>query len=67
MRLAFALVAVLAVLALFVLDGPAGGVTALAAMVVFILACIGALRGRNADVGGRADRAGLGGWMGGWF
>ncbi len=63
-RLAFALVAVLAILGLFVVDGPAGGMLALAALVLFILACIAALRGRATP---DSDRAGLTGWMGGWF
>jgi hypothetical protein len=37
------------ILALFVLDGAAGGVAALAAMLVFILACINVLRRQDAD------------------
>jgi hypothetical protein len=65
--MAVALFVVLGILALFVLDGPAGGVAALAAMVVFILACIDALRGEDADVRRRSDRTGLAGWLGGWF
>jgi hypothetical protein len=65
--IAFALSAVLAILALFVLDGPAGGVAALAAMLVFILACIGALGREDVDVRRRSDRTGLTGWVGGWF
>jgi len=36
-------------------------------MLVFILACIAALRGRNADVGLDSDRTGVAGWVGGWF
>jgi hypothetical protein len=65
--LTFALFVVLGILALFVLDGVAGGVAALAAMLVFILACIGALRRQDVDVRRRSDRAGLAGWIGGWF
>jgi hypothetical protein len=65
--MAVALFVVLGILALLVLDGPAGGVAALAAMVVFILACIDALRGEDADVRRRSDRTGLAGWLGGWF
>jgi len=60
---AFALCAVLAVLALFVLDGVAAGVAALATMLAFILACIAALGRRDGDT----DRTGVGGWVGHWF
>jgi hypothetical protein len=63
-RLAFAVDAVLAILALFVFDGPAGGITALVALLLFILTCIAALHSR-ADPD--SDRSGLVGWMGGWF
>lgn len=65
--MAFALFAVLAILALFVLDGAAGGVAALAAMLLFIVACIDALRRQDADVRRDSDRTGLAGWFGGWF
>jgi hypothetical protein len=61
------LFAVLGALGLFVVDGAAGGVAALAAMLVFILACIDALRRQEADVRRRSDRTGLAGWFGGWF
>jgi hypothetical protein len=63
----FALFAVLGILALFVLHGAAGGVAALAALLVFILACIDAMRRQDADVRRRGDRTGLAGWFGGWF
>lgn len=63
----FALFAVLAILALFVLDGAAGGVAALAALLVFILACIDAMRREDSDARRDADRTGLAGWFGGWF
>ena len=66
-RAAFALDAILAVLALFVLHGAIAGMAAFAAMLVFIFACMGALRQSNDDLGGRADRTGLAGWIGGWF
>ena len=66
-RVAFALDAILAILAVFVLHGPASGVAALAAMLVFIFACTAALRQPNADLGGRTDRTGLAGWIGHWF
>jgi hypothetical protein len=65
--LAFALFAVLAILALFVLHGPAAGVAALAALLVFILACIDAMRRQDADARRGGDRTGLAGWFGGWF
>jgi hypothetical protein len=66
-RMPFVLVALLAVLALFVLRGAAAGVAALAAMLAFILACIDALRRQDGDVRRRSDRTGLAGWFGGWF
>ena len=67
LRFAFALVAVLGILALFVLDGAAAGVAALATMLGFILACIAALRRKDAADRRDADRTGLAGWIGGWF
>ena len=66
-RIFFALVAVVAILAVFVLHGAAAGAAAFAAMLGFIAACIYALHGRDAEVRRDADRAGLGGWFGGWF
>jgi membrane associated rhomboid family serine protease len=66
-RIFFAFVAVLAILAGVVLHGAAAGVAAFAAMLGFIAACIYALHRRDADVRRDADRAGLGGWFGGWF
>jgi len=51
----------------FILDGAVAGVAAFAAMLVFIFACIAALRQPNADLGGRTDRTGLVGWIGHWF
>jgi len=66
-RIAFALVAVLGILALFVLHGIAAGVAALATMLGFILACMDALRRQDADVRRGSDRTGLAGWIGGWF
>jgi hypothetical protein len=67
LRAAFALDAMLAILSLFILDGAVAGMAAFAAMLVFIFACIGALRRSNADLGGRTDRTGIAGWIGGWF
>jgi hypothetical protein len=66
-RISFAFVAVLLILSLFVLHGAAAGVAAFAAMLGFILACIDALRRKDADVRRNADRSGLAGWFGGWF
>lgn len=65
--MAFALCAVLALLALFVLRGAVSGVAALAAMLLFIGACIAVLRRNDPEVRRRSDRAGLAGWFGGWF
>jgi len=66
-RVAFALDAILAILTVFILNGAVAGVAALATMLVFIFACIAALRQPNADLGGRTDRTGLAGWIGHWF
>jgi hypothetical protein len=66
-RIAFSLVALFGILSQFVLEGPAAGVAALAAMIGFILACIDALRRQDAGVRRSADRSGLAGWFGGWF
>jgi hypothetical protein len=63
-RISFALVAVLLILALFVLHGVAAGVAAFAAMLGFILACIDALHRQDADVRRNADRTGIAGWFG---
>jgi len=66
-RVLFALSAVLAILSLFVLDGAVGGVAALAAMLVFIAACIAALRGEDAEAVAQGERTALSGWFGGWL
>jgi len=63
----FALFVLLAVLGLFVLDGAVAGVASLAAMLVFIVTCIYALRGEDPDAATDSDRTGLVGWVGGWF
>jgi len=63
----FALCAVLAILALFVLDGAVAGVASLVTLLAFVGACIYALRGADADTRAKSDRVGLGGWIGGWF
>jgi hypothetical protein len=39
----------------------------LAAMIGFVLACIAVLRGEDPEARRRNDRAGLTGWIGGWF
>jgi hypothetical protein len=65
--LGFALTAVLGLVSLFVLHGVAGGVTSLFAMLAFIGACIYALRGQDQDTIGRNQRAGVRGFIGGWF
>jgi hypothetical protein len=63
----FALFAVLAVLGLFVLHGIASGAACLAAMLVFILSCINALRDEDPDSVAHNQRTGVAGWFGGWF
>jgi hypothetical protein len=63
----FALFGVLAVLGLVILDGSAAGITSLAAMLVFVGACVYALRGQDADAVRASQRTGLRGWFGGWF
>jgi hypothetical protein len=60
----FALFALLAILGLFVLGGVAAGVALFVAMLVFIFACIYALREQKADA---PDKTGLTGWFGHWF
>jgi hypothetical protein len=66
-RISFALVAVLGILAVFVLDGAAAAAAALAAMLGLILACMEALRREDEEVRRKADRTGLAGWFGGFF
>ena len=66
-RIAFALDAIIALLAVFILHGAVAGVAAFAAILGFIFACTAALRQPNADLGGRTDRTGLAGWFGHWF
>lgn len=61
----FALFAILAILGLFVLDGPAAGVVSLLAMITLIIACAYALRGQGAT--GDTDKVGLRGFVGHWF
>ena len=66
-RIFFAFVVVLMILAVFVLHGAAAGAVAFAALLGFIAACIYALHRRDADVRRDADRSGLAGWFGGYF
>jgi len=63
----FALFALLTIIGLFVLDGAVAGVALLAALIVFIVACIYALRREVRDAATDSDRTGLVGWIGGWF
>jgi hypothetical protein len=63
----FALFAVLAILGLFVLDDTAAGATLFVAMLVFIGACIYALRNEDPDAVAKNQRSGIAGWLGGWF
>jgi hypothetical protein len=63
----FAIVAVLAILGLFVLGGIASGVSLFAAMLAFIFTCIYALRGENADTVAHDDKTAATGWFGRWF
>jgi hypothetical protein len=58
----FCVAGVLAILAVLVLDGPAGGVVAAAAAAVFIFACFRGLAGKKVD-----DRAAGAGWFGNFF
>jgi membrane associated rhomboid family serine protease len=66
-RIAFALFAVLAVLGLFVLHGPAGGIASLAAIFAFIGACMYSLRGEDPATLSENERTGMAGWFGGWL
>jgi hypothetical protein len=66
-RLGFAVVGVLAILGLFVLGGVAAGVVLFATMLVFIGACISALRGEDPDSVAHKNRTGFAGWFGNWF
>jgi hypothetical protein len=63
----FALFAVIAILGLFVLNGAAAGASLFVAMLVFIGACIIALRDEDPDAVAHNHRTGLNGWFGGWF
>jgi uncharacterized membrane protein HdeD (DUF308 family) len=63
----FVAFAVLAVLGLFVLHGPAAGIASLAALLAFIFACMYALRGQNPETVSHDERTGFTGWFGGWW
>jgi len=63
----FAVFAVLAVLGLFVLHGPAAGIASLGALLAFIFACMYALRGNDPETVSHDERTGLTGWFGGWW
>ena len=61
-RLWFAITAVLTIVTLFFVDGPAGGLIAAAATATLLVACFRALIGKDVD-----DRAAGAGWFGGYF
>jgi hypothetical protein len=63
----FALCAALAILGVFVLHGAVAGATLFVTMLVFIGACVYAIRGEDPDSVARNQRSGLAGWVGGWF
>jgi hypothetical protein len=63
----FALFATLAIIGLFVLDDAVAGVTLFVAMLVFIGACMYALRGEDPDAIAHNQRTGFTGWFGRWF
>jgi hypothetical protein len=66
-RLGFALFAILAIVGLFVVGGAAGGAILFVAMLVFIFACIYALRGEDPDAIAHNQRTAGAGWFGRWF
>lgn len=61
----FAFFAALAFAAVFVLDGVAAGIASLTAIVVFVGACIYALRDEDSEAVRHNQRSGLGGLW--WF
>ena len=63
----FAVFGALAILGLFLLRGAAAGAVLFVAMLVFIFACIYALRGEDPDAVAHNQRTGIAGWFGGWF
>jgi hypothetical protein len=63
-RLLFILAAALAVLGQFVVDGSIGGVMLIVSIIVFLVACMRALKGHDPDAVRHADRAGLSGFGG---
>jgi hypothetical protein len=63
----FALFGVLAILGLFVLGGVAAGIDLFVAFLVFIFACMYALRGEDPDAVADNSRTAGSGWFGGWF
>ena len=59
---------ILTIVGLFVIDGPDAGLVLLAAMVVFIIACIHALSlQEDSSAVDNSHRAGVTGWFGNWF
>ncbi len=63
----FLICGVLAILGLFVLHGALAGLTLFVTMLLFIAACVYALRGEDSDTVSHNERTGLAGWFGGWF
>lgn len=63
----FAVFLALATSGLFVLHGAAAGAALFAAMLVFIGACIYALKGGEPGAIRHNQRTGLTGWFGNWF
>jgi len=66
-QLGFTVFLALGILGLLVLDGAAAGATLLVAMLVFIFACVYALRSEDPATVEHNERTGLAGWIGGWF
>ena len=66
-RLAFAVVAVLALFAVTGAGGPLAGVASLAAQIGFILACAATLRGTDETMRSTGERVGVAGLLGRWF
>jgi len=63
----FALSAVLAIVGLFVLSGALAGAELFVTMLVFIFACIYALRDQDPDSVAHSQRTAGAGWFGRWF
>jgi hypothetical protein len=66
-RIGFALFAVLTIVGLFVISGPQASFVLLAALLIFIVACIHALSLQDSASVDKSHRAGVAGWFGNWF